>query len=290
MSIVLNQEQARLRLSPGATGLDERGESGVLLWVDIPVNAAVTAYLDRPTELVDKSDGGQGAVSPILAPYKFERGPLPGPFIAGSSSWLTRSRVLVTDGYGKLVPFQMVPTFVAFAAPQTGSLAQKGRKTHQFTMPGANTLPAKREILRLRWTGAATAAQNQGPGLKDPVTGVAVAPDGARTKFRGQLGVATPAINIVPGSVKLHATIGGQALDLLDAGDGRVVGLKLDANGNVLAQGVAILDYLTGVYVVTFGGATGGAPDGATTITADYEDGCRYKPIDVTIEWDALLQ
>lgn len=289
MAIVVQQEHARLRLSPGVTGLDSRVSAGVLMWLDVPLNSPVTAYVDRPSELLESDKGGlggQGAVTPSLAPYKFERGPVPAAFVAGDTLWRTRNRILVSNGAGALIPYQMVPTWVAFAAPQTGSLAEKGRKTHQFSMPGGATKPADRNILRMRWTGTVAAGEVEDARLVDPVTGAAAPVDGVRKKYKGTLLHAS----VVPGSVILHATVGGGALVVQDTGDGRLVGLLLDSAGNVLAQADGIIDYLSGVFTINFGTPTSGPPDAATSITVDYEYGCQYLPLDAIVEWDSLLQ
>ena len=302
MSAIRERRQDRLRFGIGVSGPDARTQSGVLVFTDIPPGTSVHAQVDRPTELLgdgfstpgELSDGGAGATPPATQPYRFEKAQFPAQFITTGGVTFPRpnslNRVYTTDGKGVFMPTQEVPAFVVFAPVQDGALVQRGRKEHFIPMPGGtagNILTKDRSILRLRWTGTVVAGEVQvSPPLAPNV------PNGTTRKFTGQLGNLTPAINIVPGSVAIVASaVGGNAVTIRDDGAGRLAGIHRAGTGQIDAAADGTIDYLTGKYELNFGAAgLLPAPDVASTFTAGYEKNCGYKPLDVNLSWDALLQ
>lgn len=128
------------------------------------------------------------------------------------------------------------------------------------TVPNAGYQPAG-ELLRVRWTGT--------PELGETVDA------GGNTGFSATL--AFP--NVVPGSVVILATVGGNVITIRDDGAGRLVGQESTANE--VADGT--IDYLSGDIVLAFTAATAGNVD------ADYEHSCLYRPLDINLAWDAQL-
>jgi hypothetical protein len=296
MRTVLHEENASLRFAVGVTQPAQHVTGGgVLVWDDVPAGVIVSARVSRPVELNEVSDGGAGASPGNPANYRFELASPPGPFSAsGIVASRSRKRFFATDGKGAVTPLQVNPVFAAFSPVQSGGLFQSGRKTHSLPMPGftgvtPDLADADRAILRMRWTGTAVAGESQNARLVDPVTGAASwAPDGLRKHFQGTL-LNT---SIAPGSLVLQATIGGNAVLLRDDGNGRLAGAYIGASPTytVAGQGVGVIDYASGVFVVSFGTPTTGAPDNATSIVADYEYACAYLPLDVSLQWESELQ
>lgn len=292
MRTILHEENATLRLEPGVPTPGGRASGGVLIWDDVPAGVLVSAWVSRPAELNEASDGGAGAAAPNPAPYRFDLAAAPGPFsYAGVIATRSRQRFLTTDAaaFGPLQALQLVPAFAAFGAPQSGSIFQSGRMSHSFQMPGftgatPNLAPNDRRILRMRWTGTVVAGESQNARLTAPESGAAATPDGTRKKFAGRLFNR----RIVPGSVAITATVGGGTLTLRDNGDGRLVGAIIGASPAfaVGARGDGVIDYIEGTFELAFGTA----PDGASTIAAGYEHGCAYLPLDVRVSWESLLQ
>ena len=294
MRTVLHEESGTLRYAVGIQNLDKRTSGGVLIWDDIPAGVVVSARVSRPAELNEASDGGAGAAVPNPANYRFDLAPPPGPFShAGVIVRRSQQRLLVTNGLGALTPLQLIPAFAVFAPVQDGGLFQSGRKTHTLQMPGfTGAIPdldaLDRNILRMRWTGTVVAGEAQNARLTAPESGAAVTPDGARKRFAGTLVNR----NIAPGSVVIHATIGAALCDLRDDGNGRLTGARIGAGPAfaIEAQGDGTIDYRDGTFLLSFGTPAGGAPDAASAITADYEHGSNYLPLDIHIEWESELQ
>lgn len=282
MSIVKTCVEERLRLGLGVSTPSDRGQMGVLIFRDIPAGALVTADMHRPTEIPgatdgaggEVSDGGAGAAASAgIQPYAFELGIRPGPFTVGGVTYdRSANRLLVQSNNGILTAVQQEPAWAAFGSPQTGSLAQKGKKAHALQMPGvAGTNPnlkaLDRRWLRLRWTATVVNNEILGAGT------------GSKKLFTG----TTAGKNIAPGSMTVTATVGGQAITLRDTGTGRIVGYE--ATGGASADGT--IDYVNGTFEIKFSTA----PDNSTNVTASaYEKDCKYKPLDVRLEWDALLE
>lgn len=304
MTAVQDERQDRLRFGvgvatpitvPGIYGPKAvQGQSGVLVWSDIPPGVSVFARVDRPTELKgdgfstpgELSDGGQGASPAAVQPYAFEIGKFPAQFTTTGGVTIPRpfsqNRVLTTDGKGGLMATETIPAFAAFGSPQTGSLAQRGRKEHLLPMPGStngNINYADRSLLRLRWTGATVAGEGQ--TLTPPI-------DGTARQFTGQLSNS----NVAPGSVVMTASsVGGAALTIRDDGKSRLCGVAVNGSGVIVAAADGYIDYLTGKYQLTFGlNPLLPAPDPASTLSVNYEKGCLYKPLDVHLSWDAQIQ
>lgn len=268
MAIFPQETNERLRLGIGVSGLDSRGQSGVLVFKEIPVGALVRADVDRPVELNEAPDA-------VLQGYTFEIAPAPGPFTAGVTFDRSANRVLYASGNGRLQVVQLVPIWAAFGAPEVGSLDQRGKKYHNLQMPGftgatPNLAEKNKRWLRLRWTGTAAAALPE----------VLATGDGTKKTFSGVFVHQ----NIVPGTMVITAVIGGKTVTLRDNGDGRVVGQDTTtANGD---SGDGYVDYVAGTYSIVFSAA----PDGASPVQATaYERDCTYKPLDVHLTWDALM-
>jgi hypothetical protein len=283
MSLVMDGKHIRLRYAVSEVGGVQGG--GVEVFADsieaaIPVGVTVFAVVDRPTEVTgavdargEVSDGGAAAGQ--VQPYVFEHAPYPPSFTAGSVAHRGLNRLLVTDGKGKVTPFQAVPAWAAFTAPVTGSLVQKGRKEHSFVMPGItgstpNLAPADRHLLRMRWTGTVVAGENIGTGAG----GI------ADQTITGTLANK----KVAPGSVVITATYGGNTLTVRDTGRGRLVGV-IPATPNVNSAS-GFIDYVEGTYTLKFFPA----PDAATAILCNYEKDCRYNPLDAQVEWQSNLQ
>lgn len=307
MGILGTVRNGRLRLGVGISGFDRQEASGVIVWDDIPAGSLVFARVMRPTELNEASDGGQGAVTPRLASYKFELAPYPGPLnFAGVSPPLgggvrapfgrTAGRLLGADGNGGLVAVQPIPVFAGFGAPQVGALAQLGRTNNQLQMPGftgatPNLARDARNLLRCRWTGTARAGEVVAVYAPPagPKAGTATPANGTIRSFAGTLAFQS----VAPGSFSMViSAVGGAPLTVRDDGKGRINGFRLDAANNVVAQGDGVLDYENGFFTIRFGTPTGGYPtaDAAATFTAGYESDCTYLPLDIDLEWDSLEQ
>jgi hypothetical protein len=242
-----------------------RRKPGVLVFEDIPVEAQVHARVDRPTELNEASDGGQAAAPASLAPYRFERAPLPAAFTVGGVSFRSRTRVLNVVGGASIQEAQHVPAYAPFAPTQNGSLVQTGRESHPIPMPGGAVKDADRPLLRFRWPGTAIAGATL------------IAAAGGETVLEPN--AAAPPLwpsgheNLVPGSIVI--TLTGGAGTLRDDGAGRLVGTGGDGQ----------VDYQTGAWHIDLDAAAV-----AGNVLVNYEHGCLYLPLDVFLEWDSLLR
>lgn len=280
--IIRDQKFEQLRFGIGSVGGERQAGVAVAMFDKIPAGSTVNVHIDLPTELNTnvRDQGNNGAVIIATLPaqgYVFEHAPEPGPYTAGGVVIVRgRNRQLVTNGLGKLTPRQEQPAWAAFAPAVSGAIKQKGRLYHTFTTPGTaaltpNLAPENRHLVRLRWTATAVAGEAVGVG-----TGI------SPQTLAGRCGTAaTPKTNIAPGSVVIHATIGGVASLFRDDGRGRLVG----GNNTGSQDADGTIDYLTGIYTITFFTA----PDGATAVTIDYEHSCRYQPLDCYLEYDALM-
>jgi hypothetical protein len=285
MAIIRDERDARLRFgigvgntdivpgaaspSAGTFGNFGRDGAGVLLFPDIPTNARVSAWVDRPTEIPGAIQGTEGEQSDggLLQPYAFEHAPNPPQVNFGAVPYMGSNRIFLPDGKGAFPAFQAVPAFAAFGVPVVGSLRQKGKAEHAIQMPGPNTSPSAREILRMRWTGTARAAQPWFTG------------DGVTKSFT----FAFAFRNLAPGSFLATVTIAGNVVTIRDDGGGRLVGYST-SGGAVVDSGDGYLDYVSGKGTIKF---TTAPPAGA--VTAAFESDCLYKPLDVHLEWDALM-
>jgi hypothetical protein len=282
MSIDKADRHETLRFGPGkpvGLGSNPARQGGVVIFADIPSSARVTIDVSRPVELGEADAGAAGSAG-ATAPYALELGAPAVPFaVNGVLQTNTRNRVLNagTLATGLIGKFQAEPTWAAFASPQTGALVQLGRKSHSVDMPGAAAGegdPAKRKLLRIRWTGTARAA------------GTFITGDGTTKKFAGQLNVATGDTKIAPGSFRsANFTVAARNLSVWDDGYGRLIGFTRDASTppNAVDWVDGVIDYLTGEFEVVFSTAPA-----AGAVAAAYEHTTKYIPLDVYIQWDTL--
>jgi hypothetical protein len=248
------QKHDRLQLSPSG---GEGQVAGVLVWDDLPVGALVTAHVERGSSLVEEGDD-------TTQPYAFELAPLADAFTAGGVSHRTRGPVLVASGEsGPLTRTGREPAWAAFGVAQTGSLIQRGKKAHAFSMPGGvggapvDILDANKRLLRMRWTGTAVAGAVLAAGL----AGDEEASGTWASEHR----------NLVPGSIILTCPTGGTTL-------------RDDGKGNLHGDGgYGRVNYLTGEWSVRFAAAQTG------DLEADYEHSCLYKPLAVTLVFDPIV-
>lgn len=185
----------------------------------------------------------------------------------------TDNVLAITTPLGTLTTGDATAWTVALSTPLTPAIAAlipKGRydgftpawpRDPNGSVPNSGHRPAG-ELLRVRWLGTPIAAE--------------VIDAGGNTGFTATL--ANPQ-NIAPGSVVVLASVGGNVITIRDDGAGRLVGQEL--TGNESADGT--IDYLTGVVTLAFSAATAG------NVTADYEHGCLYLPLDISMEWDAEM-
>ena len=141
MALLRQETDGRLRFGPGVSAPGSRTGAGVVLFNDVPVGALVLADVDRPTEIPGSTDGSSAGEQSdgISQPYIFETASLPGPLtIGGVVATRLNHSVLVQSGNGVMTRVQVEPTWVALSPTQTGSLMQKGRKTHSVQMAGAS--------------------------------------------------------------------------------------------------------------------------------------------------------
>lgn len=156
-------------------------------------------------------------------------------------------------------------------------LVPKGREEASFTLAedrphlvSDSQVPAG-ELLRIRLRGATVeTAQSQ------TAVGVGLTYNDRLQHAGGN------ALNIAPGSVVITFTdINGQTVIARDRGDGQLVGQAASPNLETVR---GLIDYITGQFEFTFSDAAG-----AHTPTATYERDTLYNPLDVHLEWDAVL-
>ena len=88
MAIVRAEKDATLRLGIGASGLERRGQSGVLVFTDIPTGSLVFARVDRPAELLGVAGFSFGEPPQAnKVNYAFELAPFPPKWVAGGASF-----------------------------------------------------------------------------------------------------------------------------------------------------------------------------------------------------------
>jgi hypothetical protein len=257
-----------------AGGYGRDGALGVQNVVtDIPTGTFVHGFVDRPTTIngtiTNEGEQSNGGFSGPHATYQFEQAELPPLAYFDGVPFRGLNRVLIPTGLGPMRKFQAVPAWAVLSPVQNGSLVQKGHKEHFFQLPGGDTSAANRYLLRWRWTATPV------------VAGTWITGDGTTVAFSFTL----PNQNIAPGSfVSSSITIAGFALVVSDDGNGQLVGYTVDANNNVVDYVYGYIDYVGGKGTITFSTAP---PAGA--ITASYEQGCTYQPIDAHLEWDAEM-
>lgn len=281
MAVVPAQRFSRLRLAPAAAapvmvvgvgalaGIEAplQRTKGVIEWPDIPAGVPVHARLDFPLDWVpeggtlqsiDVGSRGVGAIpAGTLMTYRFEHGAPPNVTLPGGAVVRrTTKRILVNSGNGLMTPYQANPAYAAFAAPQGGTLAQKGKLENFFTMPGLAAGEVQ-EWLRLRWVGT-------------QVVGATLIAAGGLLAWQNIIWTAAQHRNLVPGSIQVTLPTSGGVL--LDTGDGRLVG----------AAGDGIVDYVSGVWKLNSRVAETG------NILVTYEHSILYSPLDCDISWDSL--
>jgi len=287
MSVIMHKDRGRLRMgfegSRGRTdpfGVDSQPpgrQAGVVIWGEsqqIPAGALVFSRLDRPTTVQPGWVPADHTEVPALQGYVFESAPRPPALVVGGATQRRgRQRILHVSptAQGVFQVNQQEPAWAAPAAiaPVAVALVPEGNGRHAITMPGQTGatpgLPvADIHLLRLRWLGTIVA-----PGA------VIVALAGGETAITGVW--PTNHKRLVPGSLVL--TVPGP-VTVRDNGAGRLVGV---GGGGTLVDGQ--INYVTGDYRITFAGTAVGAGN----ITAGYEHACAYAPIDVEVEWDALM-
>ena len=285
MAVITHKDQARLRL--GFDGRSVGGDAssrqtGVLIWGDgkevIPVGSLVNARVDRPTLDQPAFDPTDHFIAPTQG-YVFEHATEPGAFTVGGVSFRGRQRVLhVAPGNaGVMAPTQREPAWAVFAPSVTGSLVPEGNGRHPgIVMPGQtgatpNLPPADRHLLRFRWTGTAVAA-----AILQVLAGGETQLGGPTFQIPGV--PPTDYFNLVPGSIVMTFP-GLPPIPIRDNGSGRLVGL-----GPAGERFDGTINYLSGAWTLNMDPAVG-----AGNLLVDFEHSCPYAPLDVEVEWDALL-
>ena len=293
MAAIRDQRDIRLRFgvgdttfptsldSPPTTGLNSSFSRTTGLPFDalpadppsIPIGSTVHFDVERPTSIVGGDGPFAGEVSDggVTQGFIFEHAPVGPVFNAGAQSFQTRNRVLVANG-SSLIPSQVEPAWAAFSPSVVGALVQKGKAEGIIVMPGApsftpNLSGYTPHFLRVRWSGPSVASGEA----------MAVPSGGPPTVIQGTLAHG----NIAPGSIVITCVIGTQTITIRDNGRGRLVGVT---PGAPWSSADGYINYLTGDYILTFYTV---AP--TATPSASYEYGCLYKPLDVHLEWDALM-
>lgn len=281
MAIITHKDRGRLRLGFEGRSVDADASSrqtGVLIWGEgkeiIPVGSLVNARVDRPT--LAKPAFEPFPTIPAAQGYLFEHAPLPGAFSVGGAAFRGRQRVLhVAPGSaGVMLPTQREPAWAAFAPSATGVLVPEGNGRHPgIVMPGQagatpDLPPADRHLLRMRWLGTPV------------VAGILLALAGGETTIGGDFTIgATPTrLRLVPGSIVMTFPAPGLFV-VRDNGSGRLVGLSA---GGERFDGT--VNYRTGAWTLNLSvAATVG------NLLVDFEHSCDYAPLDVEVEWDALM-
>ena len=283
MAIITTTDRARLRLGfdGRSVGADASSrQAGVLIWGDgrevIPVGSLVNARVDRPTLKQPDFDPADHVI-PATQGYIFEHAPEPGAFTVGGAAFRGRQRVLhVAPGSaGVMQVTQREPAWAAFAPSVTGLLVPEGNGRHPgIVMPGQvgstpNLAPADRHLLRMRWLGTPVVA-----ATLQVLAGGEVALGGPTFQIPGA--PPTDYYNLVPGSIVM--TFPGP-FTVRDNGAGRLVALGA---GGERFDGT--INYLTGAWTLALSVAAG-----AGNLLVNFEHSCPYAPLDVEVEWDALL-
>ena len=285
MSVVTVTDQARLRLGfvgpRGRTdpfGIDTQPpgrQTGVVVWGEaqaIPPGSLVFARVDRPTLVQPAYDPADHFI-PAAQGYVFESAERPAALtVGGAVQRRGRQRILhVAPGNpGRFEVSQQEPAWAAVATtPAIVTLVPEGNGRHAITMPGQtgstpDLPPADTHLLRWRWTGTVVA-----PGA------TILALTGGETFVSGVWPSGHK--RLVPGSIVM--TLPGP-FTVRDTGDGRLVGV---GGGGARFDGT--INYVTGDWEMSISGVA----IGAGNITAGYEHSCDYAPLDIQIEWDALL-
>jgi hypothetical protein len=293
MSVVTVKDRARLRLgfegSRGRTdpfGIDTQPpgrQKGVVIWGEtrnqlIPPGAVVHVRVDRPDYLssVHSDDTQPAAPVPGLAGsqgFLFESASQPAALtVGGAVQRRGRQRILhVAPGTpGRFQVNQQEPAWASRApSPAPSDLVVLGKYAGQILMPGQagdtpDLNPADTHLLRVRWTGT---VEGGGPTL--------VALVGGETFVAGVW--PNDHKRLVPGSIVI--TVPGP-ITVRDTGDGRLVGIA----GGTLVDGT--INYITGDWQLTFAGTAVGA---GNVVATTYEHSCLYAPLDIDVEWDALM-
>jgi len=278
MAIITHKDRARLRLGfdGRSVGADASSrQAGVLIWGEgretIPVGSLVNARVDRPTLKQPDFDPADHVI-PATQGYVFEHAPLPTAFTVGGAAFRGRQRVLhVAPGSaGVMLATQREPVWAAFAPSVTGLLVPEGNGRHPgIVMPGPAVAPADRHLLRMRWLGTPVVA-----AILQVLAGGETSLGGATFQIPGAPGVDY--FNLVPGSIVM--TFPGP-LVVRDNGAGRLVALGA---GGQRFDGT--INYLTGAWTLALSVAAA-----AGNLTVDFEHSCDYAPLDVEVEWDALM-
>jgi hypothetical protein len=282
MAIITHKDRARLRLGFEGRSIDADASSrqtGVIIWGEgrevIPIGSLVNARVDRPTLKQPDFDPADHVI-PATQGYIFEHAARPGAFTVGSASFRGRSRTLSVEPAtpGVFIARQREPVWAAFAPSATGLLVPEGNGRHPgIVMPGQagatpNLALDDYHLLRLRWLGTPVAA----------ATLLALA--GGETTI-GAPTFQTAGVdrfNLVPGSIVMTFPAPGSFV-VRDNGAGRLVGL-----GPLGERFDGTINYLTGAWTLDLSpAATVG------NLLVDFEHSCDYAPLDVEVEWDALM-
>lgn len=286
MAVVREMRDERLRLGgiAGTVELDIAGvgrttirrKPGVLVFEDIYPGAVVSAQVDfpgpgvlpqgsRPTDPDINVAGRVGDPTPEPLVYRFEVAPVPDADLPGGGVVRrTVKRIIIPPtaaSGGPALFIQPVPIYAAFAPPVGGTLYQKGRQEHLFTVPGLVAGTGDNVwFVRVRWEGVFV-----GPVVLVTGTGEQL--------FEG-IAWASNHTRLAPGSITIGLPSGGT---LRDDGRGRLVSAD-DAGGD------GVIDYVTGAYQFR----TQQAETGDINVT--YEHSTPYHPLDVHLSWDARAQ
>ena len=290
MSVLKDGDSARLRLG-GVAGTEIsvslpngeqriiRRKPGVLIFDRIPRGALAIARVVRPASLQEADaafDAADGTAVPAQQGFRFEIAPRPGVFsVNGSAPFNTAitPSALGRVSQGGLKVYQVDPTIInagvlslvqhsipawaAFAPVREGSLVPSG-KAPALDLATPNVVERDRDLVRCRWTGTAE-------------TGETIAnPAGETLIVAG--GWANNHANLVPGSIVITLPTSGNTM--VDDGFGNLASPQGD---------FGVIDYVTGAFIIVAAAAETGA------VNADYERDCLYAPLDVDIEWDALM-
>lgn len=284
MAIITHKDRARLRLGFEGRSVDGDASSrqtGVIIWGEgrevLPIGSLVNARVDRPTLKQPDFDPADHFI-PASQGYIFEHAAKPAQFSVGGATFRGRQRTLSVEPgtQGRFIVRQREPVWVPFAPSVTGALVPEGNGRHPgIVMPGqAGATPnlslADHHLLRFRWLGTPIAA----------ATLLVLA--GGETTIGGSTFTIpagpTDYFKLAPGSIVMTFPAPGSFV-VRDNGAGRLVGLGA---GGERFDGT--INYVTGAWTLNMNpAATVG------NLLVDFEHDCSYAPLDVEVEWDALM-